>query len=636
MTAPSRDPDSPAAPPGRAPTSPRRLGLVAVVALALGLGLGLALGGGPASAPSDPDGPAPHAGHGAASAPGSGEATVWTCAMHPQIRQPEPGACPLCGMDLVPVQGSGGDDAEGSPRVRLGARARALARLRTTPVRRRSGGAADLRLLGRVEPSETTLKTVTAWTGGRIDRLHVRVTGARVRPGQVIATLYSPEVLAAHQDLLVAGAQARRLSGGAGSTRSAADAALSSARERLRLLGVPDDELARMERAERPTRAVPIRTPFGGTVLERLATEGAYVTTGAPLYRVADLGTLWIQLDAYEADLSRLAVGQSVRVEVEAFPSDDFDGRVTFIDPTLDPRRRTARVRVEVANRDGRLRPGMFAHAVVEASTTDGAAPLVVPATAPLFTGRRAIVYVEVADGERTHYEPRTVRLGPRLDHLYPVVAGLAEGERVVSRGAFAIDADLQIRGGDSMMSAPDDREPGAWDEALDVPRRALRALSPVVVRYLEVQRALAADDLARAQSAAREVEASAGAVKIDGAREAQAAWLEIRADVRQGARRVGEANSIEMARAGFESLSDAVAMLVRRLGNPLDTPLLVAHCPMAFGSRGATWLQQGATIDNAYFGAAMRTCGEVEHRVEPGAHLPSAAPVAGPASEAR
>jgi Cu(I)/Ag(I) efflux system membrane fusion protein len=215
-----------------------------------------------------------------------------------------------------------------------------------------------------------------------------------------------------------------------------------------------------MERAEKPSERARIRTPFGGTVIERLATQGSYVETGTGLYRVADLSTLWVQLDAYESDLSVLKAGQEVRLRVEALPGEVFEGRVTFLDPVLDPKTRTARVRVEVKNRDRRLLPGMFVEASVQsggARLTAHEAPLVIPATAPLFTGRRSVVYVELEDAEEPTYEARVVTLGPRMGELYPVLTGLEEGERVVVHGAFAIDADLQIRGGDSMMNLPAD-----------------------------------------------------------------------------------------------------------------------------------------------------------------------------------
>ena len=215
-----------------------------------------------------------------------------------------------------------------------------------------------------------------------------------------------------------------------------------------------------MERADKPSERVRIRTPFGGTVIERLATQGNYVQTGSGLYRVADLSTLWVQLDAYESDLPLLNPGQNVSLRVEALPGEVFKGRVTFVDPVLDPNTRTARVRIEVKNQDRRLLPGMFVEASVQSHTSGQTAeesPLLIPATAPLFTGRRSIVYVELPEAEEPTYEARVVTLGPRMGDLYPVLSGLEEGERVVIHGAFAIDADLQIQGGESMMHLPDE-----------------------------------------------------------------------------------------------------------------------------------------------------------------------------------
>jgi Cu(I)/Ag(I) efflux system membrane fusion protein len=285
----------------------------------------------------------------------------------------------------------------------------------------------------------------------------VSTTGERVKRGQVIATLYSPEVYNAHQDLIQARQQLERLQEGATpSARRAAEAALDAARDRLRLVGVPEVEVGVMERGGKPSERVRIRTPFGGTVIERLATQGSYVETGSGLYRVADLSTLWVQLDAYESDLPVLKPGQEVRLEVEALPGESFQGRVTFVDPIVDPQTRTARVRVEVKNRDGRLRPGMFVEANVQSDARGERgeeAPVVVPATAPLFTGRRSVIYVEVPGTDMPTYEARVVTVGPRMGELYPVLSGLQEGERVVIHGAFAIDADLQIRGGPSMMN---------------------------------------------------------------------------------------------------------------------------------------------------------------------------------------
>ncbi len=548
-------------------------------------------------------------------------ATTWTCSMHPQIREAQPGACPLCGMDLIPATTS--EDAGPADAVVLSERARTLARLRTTEVRPLAEEGSILRLLGRLETSESARRTVTAWVGGRVDRLLVTTTGEQVRAGQIIARLYSPEVYTAHQDLLTTRDQLARLESGAPSAKAAAAAAFEAARDRLRLLGVPADDLARLEAAEHPTETVPIRSPHAGTVLAREVTQGQYVKTGSPLFEVARLDPLWVQLDAYEQDLARLEVGQRVRLEVEALPGEPFEGRVSFVDPTLDPIRRTARVRVEVANPDGRLRPGFFVEAVVETPVPTADAPLVIPTSAALYTGQRSVVYVEQETARGLAYTPRTVRLGPRLGDVYPVLAGLEAGEMVVSRGAFVLDADLQIRGGPSMMTHPDDPERDAHSP-IELGARDRDALAPVLTAYLDIQTALAADDFDGARTAAQALVDAAASARLPA--EADAVWGPLSASLRTDAGLVARADSIALARNTFAGVSSTIQTVLTRLGNPLDTPVHLAYCPMAFDNHGGHWVQAGETVDNAYYGAAMRQCGEFQATIGPDQHLESSA----------
>ena len=549
---------------------------------------------------------------------------VFSCVMHPQIRQAEPGECPICGMDLVavPTEDSGSGH-ESAYRVSLTERARALARIRTAPVERVRQSAMELRLLGRIESDESTKKTVTAWSGGRIDKLLVSVTGSEIKAGQKVALLYSPEIFAAHQDLLTAVEQVSRLERATESARAAARAALQSTRERLKLLGLPSSELTRMESSATPWRQIAVRSPFSGTVIERLATEGAYVATGAPLYRVADLSRVWVQLDAYERDLANLAVGQEVRLAVEAYADQSFEGRIAFIDPTLDPIRRTARVRVEVLNSEGRLRPGMFAEAVVTASASAHEEnPLLIPDSAPLFTGRRSIVYVEVEGVDRPTYEARKVRLGPAMGAFYPVTAGLREGEHVVVHGAFALDADLQIRGGASMMSTIADRDGDPWHAAVAIDSMAKASLGKIVDAYLATQQALANDDLRAASEAAGDlrrhtIEASK---KIELDRE----WGELAATLIATGVDLASEQTLAEARHSFGELTQSIEQLLQRYGNPIDEPIRVARCPMVDENRGGIWFQRDTPLANAYFGESMKTCGDIEGYLAPGAHLPA------------
>lgn len=546
---------------------------------------------------------------------------IWSCAMHPQIRMQEPGQCPICGMDLVPIS-----DAAGSPaaaaHARLSEHAKALARIRTQTVKR-TEPRVEVRLLGHVEYDETRLRTVTPWTAGRIDRLSVRTTGTRIHRGQVVARLYSPEVYAAMRDLVLAAKQHEKLAKGMHGSRELAGSALEAARERLRLLGVPDAQITRVEEKRDAPKHVEVRSSFSGTVLERLVEEGDYVQAGTALFNLADLSHVWIQIDAYESDLPHIRTGQEVLVEVESLPDEPFTGQVAFIDPVVDRSKRTARVRVEVKNRDGQLRPGMFAEAVLVVDPAEKQSRLVIPSSAPLFTGRRSVVYVEVPGTEEPTYEMREVRLGPKAGPVYPVLAGLSEGERVVIEGAFVIDADLQLSGGRSMMTLSDDLERAT--PKLHVPVELRRTLKPVVGAYVRAQERLAADEVEPAREALAELADAVNAVEPSGPAQTQEVWRRLASELAGHARHASSSTAVGDMRNAFEHVSLQMESLLRGFGNPDDQPLRVAYCPMAFDSQGAAWIQRDGPVANPYYGASMLRCGDFRATVLPGEHLAAA-----------
>jgi Cu(I)/Ag(I) efflux system membrane fusion protein len=547
------------------------------------------------------------------------KAELWTCSMHPQIQLPDPGKCPICGMDLIPLDTSHGS---GPPtEVKLSDRARLLSKLQTVVVSR-GNTAVELKLLGRLEIDETRLRTVTPWVGGRIDRLYVRATGETIGRGQSVASVYSPEVYAAHQDLISSKRQLERLKSALPIARTASVATLESARERLRLLGVPEKELSAMEREKAPRRQVRIRSPYGGTIVERLIDEGQFITPGTPMFKLAGLSELWVQLDAYEGDLPKIFKGQTVTLSVASRPGESFEGKVSFIDPVLNPTTRTARVRVEVDNRKKKLTPGTFAEAVIHVDEkTKSQAPLVIPETAPLFTGKRSVVYVEKRSDSELSYEPREVQLGPRAGNLYPVVSGLTDGERVVVQGAFSLDSELQIRGGRSMMTLDGDPEGGA-QSALSVPTAFKEGLKPIVNAYLALQRALASDDLAKATKAMADLKQRADAFHPASPKAASNAWHGLRADLVRVSASGAAAKDIAGLRARFLEASQLMVDVLHRFGNPTAEAVRLAHCPMAAGGKGAHWLQSAEVVENPYFGAKMHSCGDVVEAVSSGAQL--------------
>ena len=446
-----------------------------------------------------------HDGHdhaGQEAAQGAPAASLWTCSMHPQIKLPEAGQCPICFMDLIPLAVPDGDDRRTSLRqLNLSEDAARLAGIRVEAARL-ADVSVQTRLFGRVAYDESRVGVITAWVGGRIDRLHIDTTGEVVRAGQAMALVYSPELVAAQAELIQA---VRAREGASGGSRLVADAALrmeNAAREKLRLLGMGQGQIEAMVKRGTPTDHVTLTASKPGIVIEKKVVEGMYVQTGMPIYSVADLSKVWVVLEAYESDLVWMAPGKEVAFNAEALPGQEFTGKVVYVGTSVNPATRTVEVRVEVPNPGLALKPGMF----VSAEQTDAGAArareLVIPASAPLMTGKRAVVYV--ADPDRPgSYEGREVVLGPRTDQGYVVRSGIAEGELVVVRGNFRIDAALQIVARPSMMNPGE--APAASETAVrfgDVPQPFSVRLATLVQRLGAVEAAVAAGSLDAARGA--------------------------------------------------------------------------------------------------------------------------------------
>ena len=428
---------------------------VLVIAVLLALGLGYAAHWRFASPRA-----APAAETAAEAAPNAQAPQLWYCAMHPHFIRPGPGKCGICGMSLVPMP----KEMTLSARVfQTSPEAAALMDIETSPVERRSVEM-QVRMVGIIAYDETRLADITAWVPGRLDRLFVNYTGVTVEKGQPMADLYSPELLGAQEELLQAIQAVKNLERSElDIMRETAAATVTAAREKLRLLGLAAEQIADVEKQEQPADHVTIHAPISGTVIHQHMKEGGYVKTGTPIYTLADLSQVWVKLDAYESDLSWLRLAQQVEFSTIAYPGETFPGIVAFIDPVLDPATRTVKIRVNAANADGRLKPGMFVKAVVRATLAEDGGlsdpsaeqnkPLVIPATAPLITGTRAVVYVALPETEKPTFEGREIVLGPRAGNYYLVRNGLKQGERVVTRGNFKIDSALQIQAKPSMMN---------------------------------------------------------------------------------------------------------------------------------------------------------------------------------------
>jgi len=380
---------------------------------------------------------------------------IWTCSMHPQIRLPEPGKCPICFMDLIPVkQDPTGDGVEAVSlrQIRLSPEARKLAEVEVFPVERRAVQIQTL-MFGKVDFDETRLGYITTWMAGRIDKLYVDYTGSSVRKGDPMAAIYSPELVTAQAELIQAARAVREIEKSAfGRLKESAEQNVLAAREKLRLLGFTTEQIQQVIDKGAPSDQITLYSPMSGVVIKKDVLEGMYVQTGTQIYTIADLSRVWVILEAYESDLPRVRLGMEVEFQTEAYRGEIFRGKIVFVDPVVDERTRTVRIRLEVANPGGKLKPGMFVRATKQTQAVKGKEPLIIPASAPLITGRRAVVYVQVP-GKEGIYEGKEILLGLRAGDYYIVKHGLSEGEMVVTRGNFKIDSAVQLLARPSMMS---------------------------------------------------------------------------------------------------------------------------------------------------------------------------------------
>lgn len=606
---------------------------------------------------------------------GDGGPQMYTCSMHPQVRLPDPDAkCPICYMDLIPVsEDEGGEGSE--RRVVLTESAVRLAQLDTARVGR-FFPAAEVRLYGKLTYDQTLVARITSYFPGRLDELFIDFVGVPVRKGDHLADIYSPELLAAFEELRQARLAVDQSRTGSEIIRETTSQTLDAAREKLRLFGLTAEQAGAAERGEMTDDRFTVFSPIGGIVTHLAALEGDYVQTGSPIATVADLGRLWLEMEAYESQLPLLRWGQRVTFTVESHPGETFEGRVSFIEPIVDDHTRTAAVRVAIDNADGRLKPGMFATAVALTRLSAGGSvlsdelagkwvspmhpefvsdtpgvcgicgmdlvraedlgvvgdpasyeePLVVPKTAVLVTGTRAVVYLRVPGTEKPTFEGREVVLGPRSGDFYIVRDGLREGDEVVTNGMFKIDSAMQIAAKPSMMMpagggggsghAHHGGSPMAAGEMrVETPERFVFGLKPVYAAYFDAQEALAADDLGGFVRAGKDLENAVGLADTVGlVGEPLGAW-------RRAAARLTLSRSptdIAAARSAFERMSRAVIDLQNRFGHRGNATWHVAYCPMAFDNKGAEWLQKDTQINNPYFGAEMLRCGEVRGEFPP------------------
>jgi Cu(I)/Ag(I) efflux system membrane fusion protein len=366
---------------------------------------------------------------------------VWTCSMHPQIRKDKPGKCPICAMDLIPVKESGGGVKLDSNAIHFSKEAAELANVATSIVSRQRPSK-EVRLYGKVQADERLLQNQVAHIGGRIEKLMLNFTGESVRKGQLLAIIYSPDLITAQQELIEAA-----------KSKESQPEIYHAAMEKLTQWMLTENQITQIEKSGKVKTNFEVYSNTSGIVTAKRVNTGDHVSEGTVLFDIANLSNVWVLFDAYESDLPFLKVGNTISFNLQALPGTNFSAMIKFIDPVIDPINRVAKVRVEVGNGGGKLKPEMFATGVVKANLNEFKDKLVIPRSAVLWTGKRSVVYVKQSDATELNFKMREIELGPMLGNSYVVLDGLMDGEEIVTDGTFSVDAAAQLAGKPSMMN---------------------------------------------------------------------------------------------------------------------------------------------------------------------------------------
>lgn len=529
---------------------------------------------------------------------------LWTCSMHPQIMQPEPGDCPICGMDLIPAE----NDADGltASQFALTENALALADIQTTKVGEGLAEGVIVELSGKIVENEEANTVQVSYVSGRIEHLHVTFTGEQVSKGQLLATVYSPELYAAQQELITAA-----------NLKASQPELYKAVRNKLKLWKFSETQINEIEETGKVRENIPVYATVSGTVTEKLVAQGDYIKQGQALFKIANLNTVWANFDVYENQIEQFKIGQEVKVSTNAYPDKEFKGTVDFINPVLNTKTRTVDLRVVLNNKDAIFKPGMFVTAKIEGNITNSNEVLTIPASAVLWTGERSVVYVK-PNPNRPVFEIRNITLGNKTGDAYQVLQGLDRGEEIVTNGTFTVDAAAQLQGKKSMMNTVASNEAQySSNERIQVSKDFQNQLKKVFDDYIAVKDALLEEDTKKVINASKKLLENITEVETALLTDANAKqhWTTLAKAVEANTVEILNSKKIAMQRSHFKTLSFQFTKLIEVFG--VNEKVYLQYCPMADDDKGAYWLSGERQVLNPYFGTAMLTCGEVKQIIE-------------------
>ncbi len=565
---------------------------------------------------------------------------LWTCAMHPQIQLEESGNCPICGMELIPMNTSSSTEKISDDEIVLSEEAYQLGNIQTSVVEKGTTEK-EIHLLGKVQADERNLFSQVSHIPGRIERLYVNFTGEKVVRGQKIARIYSPELISAQKELF----EAIR-------SKSIYPELYTASRNKLKLWKLSDNQINAIEKSGSIQEQIDILSDYSGYVMKRNVELGDYLKEGSSLFNIANLNTVWVLFDAYEADIQWIHKNDVIDFNIQALPGESFKGKVTYIDPFVTTSSRVVKVRIEIPNSSNKLLPEMFANGIIKAKLLNAKDALIIPKSAVLWTGKRAVVYVKVPHEKTISFIYREITLGADLGDFYIVKDGLMDGEIVATNGVFRIDASAQLVGKKSMMnpnagkqnsghadmdmdgdskSKMSDEEMKNMDTSktenvtnhpemekrIAVSKDFQNQLKNVFQKYIDLKDAFTNDNAKTAPKSAKEITDLLNKVdmKLLTNNEAYTNWMNIHKEIAASSIAISTTVELKIQRDYFKNLSLNIIKAVKLFG--INKKVYEQFCPMADDNNGAYWLSLTEPISNPYFGSKMLKCGNTKSIIE-------------------
>ena len=544
----------------------------------------------------------------------------WSCAMHPQIMREEAGDCPICGMDLIPLETSTGGLL--LDQFKLTTNAMALANIQTSVVSIDKNDLNTIKLSGKITENEEGNTVQVSYFSGTIETLNISFTGEEVLKGQLLATIYSPELYAAQQELITAV-----------SLKNTQPEIYKAVRTKLKLWKLSEIQINQIEMLGKVQQFFPIYATVSGTVSEKLIARGEAVKNGQPLFKIVNLKNVWANFDVYENQINRFKKGQEIAVTANAYPNKIYKGTVDFIGPILNTSTRTVTLRVVLANTQGMFKPGMFVEGELKIINSKKIEVITIPYSAVLWTGKRSVVYLKAAVNESV-FEMHEVTLGNKNGATYQVLSGLNIGDEIVTNGTFTVDAAAQLQGKKSMMnksgSAGMTGHKAHLDlntsnnkvtihngERLEVSKELQNQLKKIFIEYVVLKDAFVKENTKSIKQQSKKIVSLLSTADITRIKnkDANKNWSSLKKQLMVALNLILKTSNIKKQRNHFKQVSASLIKAIQVFG--INEKVFVAFCPMADSSKGAYWLSIEEKVINPYFGNAMLTCGEIKQVIE-------------------